>query len=431
MFDWFVPPAARGNPKWHDRHVAVAKSLLSISLTVLGLLAAYLTVRNRPTTAEMALFAAGIVIPVLGTLLIRVTGRILHGLVLTNLAGILLVSLWAYLTGGILSAVVPWLLANFALLSTFGNLPVLTVAGSVLAAAVLLLYFATARHWLPASIVPDALLPEITLLAMLSSVALVVFTAAMVLRERANTKVRLREARDIAERASRAKSVFLSSVSHELRTPLSAVIGFAEVLKHDQADPLSHIQGTHVDHILTAGDHLLGLVNQMIEMSRIEAGEVDLRIENIRLGEIIGESVAMVDLAAAKRGIAIDNQFRDSAGLLVRADATRLRQVLINLLSNAVKYNLEGGRISVSVRLVEHTFVRIAVTDTGKGIAAARHGELFQSFARLGYESGPTQGSGLGLVISKRLIEMMDGRIGFDSAEGAGSTFWVELPPEG
>ena len=431
MFDWFVPPAARGNPKWHDRHVAVAKSLLSISLTVLGLLAAYLTVRNRPTTAEMALFAAGIVIPVLGTLLIRVTGRILHGLVLTNLAGILLVSLWAYLTGGILSAVVPWLLANFALLSTFGNLPVLTVAGSVLAAAVLLLYFATARHWLPASIVPDALLPEITLLAMLSSVALVVFAAAMVLRERANTKVRLREARDIAERASRAKSVFLSSVSHELRTPLSAVIGFAEVLKHDQADPLSQIQGTHVDHILTAGDHLLGLVNQMIEMSRIEAGEVDLRIENIRLGEIIGESVAMVDLAAAKRGIAIDNQFRDSAGMLVRADATRLRQVLINLLSNAVKYNLEGGRITVSVQQVEHTFVRIAVTDTGKGIAAARHGELFQSFARLGYESGPTQGSGLGLVISKRLIEMMDGRIGFDSAEGAGSTFWVELPPEG
>ena len=108
MFDWFVPPAARGNSKWHDRHVAVAKSLLSISLTVAGLLIAYLLVRSGPTAAEMALFAAGMVIPVLGTLLIRVTGRILHGLVLTNLAGILLVSLWAYLTGGILSAVVPW-----------------------------------------------------------------------------------------------------------------------------------------------------------------------------------------------------------------------------------------------------------------------------------------------------------------------------------
>ena len=428
LIEWLVPLQARGKPEWHGRHAGVAKALLAISATVIVLLVLFLLVRPVPTLAEILLFAAAIVIPVLGALLIRATGRIVHGLVLTNIAGVLLVTLWAYLTGGIQSVAIPWLLANLALLSAFGNMFVLTVTGSVLTAAVVMLYVLTERGALPASFVPPSAQPVLLLLALLSSITAIVFAATIVMRERVRAKARLRAARDVAEQASRAKSVFLSSMSHELRTPLSAVIGFAEVLKLDRDEPLSPAQASHVEHILNAGDHLLGLVNQVIEMSRIEAGDVELQIESVRVTEVIASALAMVELPASKRGIAIDSRLRDGAGLLVRADATRLKQVLLNLLSNAVKYNRDNGRVSIAVQPMGNNRVRIAVSDTGAGIAEDRRVHLFQSFARLGEEAGRIQGTGLGLTIAKRLTELMGGGIGYDSAEGVGSTFWIELP---
>jgi len=232
----------------------------------------------------------------------------------------------------------------------------------------------------------------------------------------------------VAESANRAKSAFLSSVSHELRTPLATVIGFAEVLKFDDKEPLSASQVAHVDHILIAGDHLLALVNQVIEMSRIEAGEVELRFEDVRVAEVLNNSLAMVALPAAERGIAINNRAHESAGVIVRADPTRLKQVILNLLSNALKFNREQGSVTIEARRTGEGRVRILVSDTGRGIPAARQHELFQSFARLGVESGRIPGGGLGLAISRRLVEMMQGRIGCESTEGEGSTFWVELP---
>ena len=428
LLDWFVPPESRADPARASRYRGVIKSLLAISVTVAVLLLFYLLVRSAPTIVELLLFATGIVIPVLGALLIRGSGRIIYGLVLTNLAGVLLVGLWAYLTGGILSPAMPWFLANLALLATFGNMLLLSVSAGALVVVIVPLYYASIRGWLPPSLVPPALAHEIMLLAMLSAVIAVVFAAASVMRERTAVKARLRAARDVAESANRAKSAFLSSVSHELRTPLATVIGFAEVLKFDDKAPLSRDQVAHVDHILIAGDHLLALVNQVIEMSRIEAGEVDLRFEDVRVAEVLNASLAMVQLAAAERGISITNRAHESAGLIVRADPTRLKQVILNLLSNALKFNRENGSVTVEARRTGSGMVRIGVADTGQGIPAARQNELFQSFARLGVESGRIPGGGLGLAISRRLVEMMHGRIGCESTEGEGSTFWVELP---
>ena len=428
FLDWFVPPAVRADPVRAGRHRGIVKALLAISLTVVVLFIFYLLVRSAPGAVELALFGTCFIVPVLGALLIRATGRIMHGLVLTNLAGILLVWLWAYLTGGILSVAVPWLLAILALLVTFGNIVLLGVAGGAAGVAIVVLYGLTIRGWVPSSLVPPALTHELMLLSMLSSVAVLLIAAAFVMREREAVKTRLRAARDAAEEANRVKSVFLSSMSHELRTPLATVIGFAEVLKLDEADKLTQSQAGHVERILTAGDHLLALVNQIIDMSRIEAGEVELRIEQVRVAEIVASSVAMVELAASKRGIAIVNRALAGAGFLVQADATRFRQVVLNLLSNALKYNCENGSVTIDARPADPGYMRISVADTGRGIAEGRRHELFQSFARLGEESGQVPGTGLGLAISRRLIEMMQGRIGVDSVEGEGSVFWVELP---
>ncbi len=236
------------------------------------------------------------------------------------------------------------------------------------------------------------------------------------------------KARDTAEKASRAKSEFLSSMSHELRTPLNAVLGFAQLLQTEDDPPLSAAQQESVQEILSAGEHLLALINDVLDLARIESGGIQLSIEPVNLGEALAECGKLVGPVLAKHPVELDLAVADCTRHAVYADHVRLRQALLNLISNAMKYNRPGGAVTVSCLDIGGGWLRIAVSDTGAGIPPERQKDLFTAFNRLGAEGGAIEGTGIGLVITRRLVEQMGGGIGFESEPGQGSTFWIELP---
>lgn len=244
--------------------------------------------------------------------------------------------------------------------------------------------------------------------------------------EREAARVALQDARDAAEAANRAKSYFLASMSHELRTPLNAIIGFGQLLQLNQQGNLSAAQIEHCDIIVRSGAHLLNLVDDVLDLSGIEAGGLSLSPAPVDVGTVLAEALATVRPVAEQAGVAIA-PLPSIAVVQVHADRQRLSQILINLLSNAIKYNRPSGSVSVAVTGTDAATVRIAVTDTGIGIVPEDAAKLFVPFQRLGAEFSSIQGTGIGLALCKRLIEMMNGKIGFESPPDGGSTFWIEL----
>ncbi len=235
----------------------------------------------------------------------------------------------------------------------------------------------------------------------------------------------LERAKLVAEKANLAKSDFLSSMSHELRSPLNAILGFAQLIESSTPPPLPS-QKENVDQILQAGWYLLELINEILDLSLIESGKLSLSPESISLDDVLNDCRAMIEPQAQQHKIRL--KFPAANGqYFIRADPTRLKQVFINLLSNAIKYNRVGGMVEVSCSTVQPGRIRISFRDTGEGLPAEKLGQLFQPFNRLGQESGVEEGTGLGLVVSKRLAELMAGEIGVESTVGVGSVFWVDL----
>jgi CheY-like chemotaxis protein len=237
--------------------------------------------------------------------------------------------------------------------------------------------------------------------------------------------VELEGAKSAAEKANLAKSEFLSSMSHELRSPLNAILGFAQLMESDDLPPTSSQQES-LSQILQAGWHLLKLIDQILDLAKVESGQIPMSQEPVSMAEVMVECQSMVENQALQRGIRMSYpQFDEHC--FVRGDHTRVKQIVINLLSNAIKYNTAQGTVVMDYQLLTPERIRVSITDTGRGLSPEQIPQLFQAFNRLGQETAGEEGTGIGLVVAKRLVELMGGTIGVGSTLGAGSVFWFEL----
>ena len=246
----------------------------------------------------------------------------------------------------------------------------------------------------------------------------------LVFRKMQENITRVEMLKDEAERANHAKSQFIASMSHELRTPMNAVLGFSQLLLLKATDEQ---EKQSINEIINAGNHLLDLINQVLELSKIESGALPLSIDSYRLIDLLNDCLITIMPIANKQEIKIDNNIKPTSTYIIHVDKILFRQIILNLLSNAIKYNQKNGEVIIDCSPVEDNILNISISDTGRGLTTEQQSHLFKSFDRAGAENSHIAGTGLGLVISKDLIEKMNGTIGFESEAGKGSRFWIQI----
>jgi PAS domain S-box-containing protein len=246
--------------------------------------------------------------------------------------------------------------------------------------------------------------------------------------ERKKAQEALLRAKEEAERANQAKSGFLAKMSHELRTPLNAILGFSQVLIMNPENNLTQLQKENIDQIYRAGNHLLDLINDVLDLAKVESGNITLDLQPTNLATLIEEMESIFQPLANEHGVQLSKVIDPSMKLTVSADKLRLRQVLFNLVSNAIKYNHKGGSVTVACKPLNHKILQIDVIDTGLGISVEDQNKLFEPFNRLGNENSNVEGTGIGLTVTRELVELMGGSIGFKSQPGEGSHFYIEMP---
>jgi len=254
--------------------------------------------------------------------------------------------------------------------------------------------------------------------------------ALYITRQREKTHRAMMQAKEDAEKANSAKTEFLARMSHELRTPLNAILGFTQLVSMDQEQNLSNVQQRNLENVMKGGNHLLALVNDVLDLSRIEVGEFSVNMENLELAPLLDEALRLIQPLAIGNNIKIEHLVPKETHLRVQADHTRIVQVLVNLLSNAIKYNREHGSVTISQEKTLENKVRISITDTGYGIPKDKQLEIFEPFARLNIDDVNVDGVGIGLSITRKLIDLMGGAISLESERGKGCCFTIELPLE-
>jgi signal transduction histidine kinase len=421
-----VPDRARKSPRTISRYIGVYFTMYVLAIMIAGIIPFVFALRGPIGSVEMIAIWSGLAAPLLSILVIRKTGSLVAGMLLASTTVTVLFTIMALNTGGVASFVIPWFLTVIAIQALFGNRWSFYLTSAVLTAVFIFLFVVGQLGLLPENTIPPDNRAWLHLISFLTAIAAITWVASIGLKRRISSKETLRQAQLQAETANQAKSQFISSMSHELRTPLNAVIGFSQVLRSDLEDRFDAEHLDSVEQINGAGRLLLGLVNQILDLSKIEAGELDISLEDVELNHIVDSSIDLVSVQAAEMGITVVNEVGD--GIYIHSDQLRMSQVFLNLISNAVKYNKPQGKVTLRSADGPDNTVSVSVCDTGQGIPHSRINELFQPFNRLGAENSGIEGTGIGLVITEKLVTAMNGSVAVKSVEGEGTTFTVNMP---